>query len=78
MSRNRRIIIFTCRITVDCAKYIRGIILDSESFPSAALLPDRRFYHDWSDLHRRYVLRPSDQADDDHEEQVTTQPGPVH
>lgn len=78
MSRNNReIITFTYR-TVDRAKHVRGVILYGESFPSAALLHDRRFYRDRDDLHHRFVLRSSDQTDDDHEEQVTTQPGPVH
>lgn len=65
---NPEIITFTNCITVDRAKYVRGVIFDGESFPSAALLHDRRFYHDRSDLYRRYVLWSSDQADDDHEE----------
>lgn len=65
---NRGIITFIYYITVDRAKYVRGVILDGESFPSAPLLHDRRFYHDRSDLHRRYVLWSSDQADDDYEE----------
>jgi len=69
---------FIYHITVDRAKYVRGVILDGESFSSATLLHDRRFYYDRNNFHCRYVLRPRDQADNDYEEQVTIQPEPVH